>query len=127
MRLEASLLQRLCGGAAFYSQSPYVATQAQCLLPPWLPQAARLLRTLTEAPEQFVSLNSLRDNPGATHAVSWTSLMLACPSVLAHTQCMCTCSLSGLGGVLVLAQERHQGEATRDKKLEQVLYMPQQD
>lgn len=70
MRSELSLAQQLCGAAVTYCRSLQVIQQAQCPLPPCVRDTNRLLRTLAEAPEQFVSLNSLRDNPGATRAVS---------------------------------------------------------
>ena len=73
MRSEVSLAQQLCRAAATYCRSLQVLQQAQC---PHTAQAARLLKTLTEAPQQLVSLNSLRDNPGATRAVSADSWVL---------------------------------------------------
>lgn len=70
MRSEFSLAQQLCGAAVTYCRSLQVLQQAQCPLLPCVRDTTRLLRTLAEAPEQFVSLNNLRDNPGATRAVS---------------------------------------------------------
>lgn len=70
MRSELSLAQQLCGAAVTFGRSLQVLQQAQCPLLPCVRETTRLLRTLAEAPEQFVSLNSLRDNPGATRAVS---------------------------------------------------------
>lgn len=70
MRSDLSLAQHLCGAAVTYCRSLQVLQQAQCPVLPYIRDATRLLRTLTEAPEQFVTLNSLRDNPGATRAVS---------------------------------------------------------
>ena len=69
MRCETSVVHRLCEAAATCCRSVQLLERTQCALPPWLPQTVRLLRTLSEAPEQLVALNTLRDNPGATHSV----------------------------------------------------------
>ena len=76
MRGELSLAQQLCGASITYCRSLQVLQQAQCPLLTCVRDTTRLLRTLAEAPEQFVSLNSLRDNPGATRAVSAKSCVL---------------------------------------------------
>lgn len=68
MRCERSLAQQLCNAAATYCRSATLLEHTHCALPPWLPQTVRLLQTLSEAPEHFVALNNLRDNPGATHS-----------------------------------------------------------
>lgn len=68
MRSELPVLQHICGAVAAYCRSLQPLQQAQCPLPPWHPQTVRLLQTLSSAREQFVSLNSLRDNPGAMRA-----------------------------------------------------------
>lgn len=69
MRCEKSFAHRLCEAAAIYCRSVQVLERTQCTLPPWLPQTVRLLRTLSEGPEHLVALNTLRDNPGASHSV----------------------------------------------------------
>ncbi|KAL3159339.1 hypothetical protein ABBQ32_011291 [Trebouxia sp. C0010 RCD-2024] len=68
MRSELPLFHHLCGAVATYCRSLHRSQQAQQPLPLWHPHTARLVRTLTSAPEQFVSLNNLRDNPGATRS-----------------------------------------------------------
>lgn len=87
MRCEKSVAHRLCEAAATYCRSVQLLERPQCALPPWLPQAVRLLRTLSEAPEQLVALNTLRDNPGATHSVSvricW-KICCCCKPCLSH-------------------------------------------
>ena len=69
MRSEKSVVHRLCEAAATYCRSVQLLERTQSALPSWLPQTVRLLRTLSEAPEQLLALNTLRDNPGATHSV----------------------------------------------------------
>lgn len=78
MRSELSLAQRLVSAAVTYCHSLQVLQQAPGPVPPCLRDTTRLLRTLAEAPEQCTSLNSLRDNPGATRAVSVESCDQAC-------------------------------------------------
>ena len=79
MRRELPLFHQLYGAVATYCRS-HLSQRAQLSLPPWQPYTAT--RTFASAPEHFVSLNSLRDNPGATRAVSADS----CP-LLSHLCC----------------------------------------
>lgn len=68
MRCQRSLAQTFCGAAATCFRSLQVLEHTHCKLPPWLPQTARLFQTLSDDSQQFVALNNLRDNPGATHS-----------------------------------------------------------
>ena len=78
MRCEKSVVHRFCGAAAIYCRSVQLLERTQCALPPWLPQTVRLLRTLSEDPEQLVALNTLRDNPGSTHSVRVLRWKICC-------------------------------------------------
>ena len=70
MRLDGASVRQLCRAASAYCQSLQATTSSQCsLYPSCAPQAYRLIQTFTAAQEQFVTLNTLRDNPGATHYV----------------------------------------------------------
>ncbi len=119
MRCEKSLAHRLCEAAAIYCRSVQVLERTQCTLPPWLPQTVRLLRTLSEGPEQLVALNTLRDNPGATHSVRVRiaeNLLLL--QALPESQLLC--SLSVLAGEPAQAWAKLQAEDTRGRRPEQV-------
>ena len=78
MRCDKSVVHRLCNAAASYCRSAQLLERTQYALPPWLPQTVRLLRTLSEDPEQLVALNTLRDNPGATHSVRVLCWKICC-------------------------------------------------
>ena len=119
MRYERSLAQQLCNAAATYCRSATLLEHTHCALPPWLPQTARLLQTLSEAPEQLVALNNLRDNPGATHSVRSKMLysLLLCQAM---PESVLPCSLNALAEELARVLAKHQGEDIRDRKPEQV-------
>lgn len=85
MRSELSLAQRLVSAAVTYCHSLQILQQAPGPLPPCVRDTTRLLRTLAAGPEQFVSLNSLRDNPGATRAVSVESCVQSCALIDANS------------------------------------------
>lgn len=121
MRSELPVLQHICGAVAAYCRSLQPLQQAQCPLPPWHPQTVRLLQTLSSAREQFVSLNSLRDNPGAMRAVSVDSCVLPSFLTVLLLRYLLCFSPSVLVEALALARAKPQGEVTRDRKLEQVM------
>ena len=119
MRCERSLAQQLCSAAATYCRSATPLEHTYCALPPWLPQTARLLQTLSEAPEQFVALNNLRDNPGATHSVRFGLLysLLLCQAL---PEPVLPCSLNASAEELARVLARHRGEDIKDRRPEQV-------
>ena len=88
MRNEINLGNKLCGAAVTYWRSLYTVQQGQCWPQSCLPQKPRLLQTLTNAPEQFVSLNNLRENPGAARAVS-TDMLISMFTIISAATCFC--------------------------------------
>lgn len=85
MRRELPLAQRFVSAAVTYCHSLQVLQQAPGPLSPCVRDTNRLLQTLAAGPEQFVSLNSLRDNPGATRAVSVESCVQSCAHIDANS------------------------------------------
>lgn len=69
MRLGVVSAQQLCKAAAVYCQSLQALPRSQCYLScSSLQHTDRLFQTFAAASEQFVTLNTLKDNPGATHS-----------------------------------------------------------